>query len=357
MDIDDANRHPTLGLIEPCIDEFEIWTDDPEPRNIALQREGTRVTASGSRESAIHQLKHLHDGMYGNSHSWMSDQAGKGWVLFELPRPTRIGRIVWGRDREGQFQDRLATAYRISAGLEPDALEMVASKATLRTSVHPKRNTDRIPPTRAKQVRFTILETNRLEPCIDELEVITSEGVNVALESHGSIATSAGDKVDPGRHELRFVNDGQYGNSSSWMSSEVGKGAVTITLPRVETIERIVWGRDRQGQFTDRLATQYRIEIADEDPLQSRCKTRCIAWALGVWFNSRRGSLGRIVAAGTKTVGIGAEWHPRIAQGFRGDLSDTRRHPSAASRRSRTTQRCSSTQSAIVLRSCEFGRG
>jgi hypothetical protein len=265
MDIDDANRHPTLGLIEPCIDEFEIWTDDPEPRNIALQREGTRVTASGSRESAIHQLKHLHDGMYGNSHSWMSDQAGKGWVLFELPQPTRIGRIVWGRDREGQFQDRLATAYRISAGLEPDALEMVASKATLRTSVHPKRNTDRIPPTRAKQVRFTILETNRLEPCIDELEVITSEGVNVALESHGSIATSAGDKVDPGRHELRFVNDGQYGNSSSWMSSEVGKGAVTITLPRVETIERIVWGRDRHGQFTDRLATQYRIEIADED--------------------------------------------------------------------------------------------
>jgi hypothetical protein len=265
MDIDDANRHPTLGLIEPCIDEFEIWTDDPEPRNIALQSEGTRVTASGSRESAIHQLKHIHDGMYGNSHSWMSDQAGKGWVLFELPQPTRIGRIVWGRDREGQFQDRLATAYRISVGKEPDALEMVAAKATLRASVQSKRNTDRIPPTRTKQVRFTILETNRLEPCIDELEIVNCDGVNVALESYGSIATSAGDKVDPGRHELRFVNDGRYGNSSSWMSREVGKGSVTITLPRVETIERIVWGRDRQGQFTDRLATQYCIEIADED--------------------------------------------------------------------------------------------
>jgi len=265
MDIDDANRHPTLGLIEPCIDEFEIWTDDPEPKNVALQSAGASVTASGSRESAIHQLRHIHDGIYGNSHSWMSDRAGKGWVLFELPQPTRIARIVWGRDREGQFQDRTATAYRISLGLERNALEMVASQANLRASVHPKRNTDRIEPTRAKQVRFTVLETNRLEPCIDELEVFTSDGLNVALESHGSIATSAGDKVDPGRHELRFVNDGQVGNSSSWMSSEVGKGAVTITLPRVETIERIVWGRDRQGQFTDRLATQYRIEIADED--------------------------------------------------------------------------------------------
>lgn len=265
MDIDDANRHPTFGLIEPCIDEFEIWTDEPEPKNIALQSEGARVTASGSRESAIHQLKHIHDGMYGNSHSWMSDQAGKGWVLFELPQPMRIARIVWGRDREGQFQDRLATAYRISVGLEPDALEMVAAKASLRASVQARRNIDRIPPTRAKQVRFTILETNRLEPCIDELEVFNSDGVNVALHSHGSIATSAGDKVDPGRHELRFVNDGHYGNSSSWMSSEVGQGSVSVILPRVETIERIVWGRDRQGQFTDRLATQYRIEIADED--------------------------------------------------------------------------------------------
>lgn len=265
MDIDDANVHPSLGLIEPCIDEFEIWTDEQEPKNIALQTEGARVTASGSRESAIHQLQHIHDGVYGNSHSWMSDQAGKGWVLFELPRPTRIARIVWGRDREGQFQDRLATAYRISVGLEQDTLEMVASKAPLRASVQPKRNTERIPPTQAKKIRFTVLETNRLEPCIDELEVFNRENMNVALDSRGAIATSAGDNIDPGRHELRFINDGQFGNSSSWMSNEVGKGSVTITLPRVETIERIAWGRDRQGQFTDRLATQYLIEIADQE--------------------------------------------------------------------------------------------
>lgn len=263
LEIFDANLHPDLGKIEPCIDELEVWSDEPVPKNVALATLGTKATASGSRESDNHRLTHVNDGLYGNSHSWMSDTNGRGWVLLELTEPTRISKIVWGRDREGQFQDRLATAYRISAGESLSAMQSLAGEGLRRSAVNAKQNQEKIPPLLAKRLRLSIQATNNLEPCIDELEVINTEGTNVALASRGSLVASSGDTIVADRHDLRYVNDGVYGNERSWMSNEVGKGILTIEFPRPEMISRIVWGRDRQSQFTDRLATEYLIEIQD----------------------------------------------------------------------------------------------
>ena len=263
LEIFDANVHPDLGKIEPCIDELEAWTDEPTPRNVALATFGTQATASGSRESDLHRLSHVNDGLYGNSHSWMSDTNGRGWVLLELPNPMRISKIVWGRDREGRFQDRLATAWRISAGESLNAMRPLDVEGMRRSAVNPKQNREKIDPVLAKRVRLEIQATNSLEPCIDELEVINTEGVNIALATHGATATSSGDTIVSDRHELRFVNDGVYGNQRSWMSSEVGKGIVTLEFPRPEMIAQFVWGRDRESQFTDRLPTEYRIEVQD----------------------------------------------------------------------------------------------
>jgi hypothetical protein len=260
--IHNANLHPSLGLIEPCIDEFEIFTSDSPTRNVALASLGTKVTASGSRTSNIHRLEHIHDGQYGNSHSWMSDEAGRGWVMFELPEAASIQKIVWGRDRLGQFTDRLPIAYTIEAGLSESDLTPVVTKASTRSSINARKNVDRIAPTTAKRLRFTINATNNLEPCVDELEVFTTDGTNIALASAGAMVTSSGDSVSPDRHELQFLNDGNYGNSRSWMSSETGKGWVILEFKDESTIERIVWGRDRQGEYGDRLATDYRIEVA-----------------------------------------------------------------------------------------------
>jgi hypothetical protein len=72
-------------------------------------------------------LEHLNDGRYGNSRSWISNEVGKGWVQIELKEPTTIDRIVWGRDREGKFTDRLAVRYRIEIGLTSGAWQKVAS--------------------------------------------------------------------------------------------------------------------------------------------------------------------------------------------------------------------------------------
>ena len=133
-----------------------------------------------------------------------------------------------------------------------------------RVPVNGRLNVERIPPTRARQLRLTIRETNSLEPCIDELEAWTPDDVNAAAATHGATVQSDGDTVDPGRHELRHLNDGQYGNARSWMSAHKGRGRVVVTFPREVILDRILWGRDRLGQYDDRLATSYVVEVADD---------------------------------------------------------------------------------------------
>ncbi len=98
---------------QPCLDELEIY--DETGRNVALASRGAKVTASGSLPGyAIHKLEHLNDGLLGNDHSWVSD-AATGWVQIDFPDKISIQRIVWTRDREGRFSDRLAISYVIEA--------------------------------------------------------------------------------------------------------------------------------------------------------------------------------------------------------------------------------------------------
>src|SRR5262249_14854008 len=82
----------------------------------------------------LHKLEHVNDGRHGNARSWISAERGKGWVMLELPRAAEIERIVWGRDREGKYRDRLAREYRFEVSTDGKAFETVASSA------------DRLPP-------------------------------------------------------------------------------------------------------------------------------------------------------------------------------------------------------------------
>jgi len=162
------------------------------------------------------------------------------------------------RQEAARLKTRLAQLDRQLARFAP-----LANSGVERPAVNARENTDRFAPVKAKRVRFTIRATNNLEPCIDELEVFGAGGENLALASAGATATASGSNVSANRHELRFVNDGNYGNSRSWMSNEKGKGWVMVEFPAEHLIERVTWGRDREGKFTDRLATNYLIEVAD----------------------------------------------------------------------------------------------
>lgn len=190
---------------------------------------------------------------------YYSMQAFVAGVEYE-DRELQTNEAKEARRRAEEAKKQLASVRR-----ELDLLGPIAFQGKMRASLNAERNTDRIVPHRGKKLRFRILKTNNLEPCIDELEVLNAHGVNIALASTGAKVRSSGDNIAPDRHELRFINDGQYGNSRSWMSNEMGKGWVELEFPQTEDIHYIVWGRDRERVYKDRLAIEYRIEIEDEN--------------------------------------------------------------------------------------------
>ena len=132
-----------------------------------------------------------------------------------------------------------------------------------RPPVNARLNEELFEPVAAKFIRFTIDQTNASQPCIDELEIFSGT-TNVALSSAGAKATASSSLPGYEIHKLEHLNDGRVGNSRSWISNEAGKGWVQIELPEVAAINRIVWARDRDGQFADRVATKYGIEVATE---------------------------------------------------------------------------------------------
>jgi cytochrome c553 len=170
-------------------------------------------------------------------------------------RELHTPEAVAARERMKQIKTQVAALEKQLSRFVP-----LAKSGVKRPMITARENVDRFSPSMAKRVRFTIRETNNLEPCVDELEVFSTAGANIALNA---AVTVSGEKVTADRHEQQFVNDGNYGNSRSWMSNEMGQGWVMIEFAQEQEIDRVIWGRDRQGKFKDRLATSYVIEIAD----------------------------------------------------------------------------------------------
>jgi hypothetical protein len=134
-----------------------------------------------------------------------------------------------------------------------------------RRAVHPRQNFERFPPSLARFLRFTVSETTGAEPCIDELEVYTSGDSpprNVALASQGAKASASGTYPNSEIHKLEHLNDGKVGNARSWISNESGKGWVQLEFPSRVSVNKVVWGRDREEKYADRLATHYKIEVS-----------------------------------------------------------------------------------------------
>ncbi len=150
--------------------------------------------------------------------------------------------------------------------LQLAAFVPIAKTGALRPAINPVINKDRFVPVKAKAIRFTVKKTNNprktnnVEPCIDELEVFNTAGENIALKSAGAKPSASGNIIVANRHGLEKINEGRYGNSHSWMSNKKGGGWVRIDFAAEHTIDRVVWGRDREGKFDDRLAIEYVIE-------------------------------------------------------------------------------------------------
>lgn len=159
------------------------------------------------------------------------------------------------------LQANIAIVEAAFAKLEP--LADPAAVAVRRSPVSPRWNVERFAAVKAKFVRMVIADTNGAEPCIDEFEVFTSGPIpkNVAL---GAKLSSGGNFPGSDIHKLEHATDGRYGNGRSWISNTVGRGRLVVELADAVEVDRVVWGRDREGKFIDRLATRYRIDTSGD---------------------------------------------------------------------------------------------
>ncbi len=204
--------------------------------------------------------------------------------LFADGSATPDGRPLWSGFRlVGTRELRPESAVLLkngptAAALTADVIAWEPAAATrepppefprLQAPVAARGNTESFRPVPAKYVRFRVLETNQSEPCLDELEVFardpaTGESHNVALAANGTSATSSGDYPNNPKHRLEHIHDGRFGNSYSWISNQNGTGWVQLELAATALVHRMAWARDREGQFSDRLPTQYVIEVAEQ---------------------------------------------------------------------------------------------
>jgi cytochrome c553 len=112
------------------LDEFEVWTDSPEPRNAALAGHGAIATGAAREPddfAGAYSAALTIDGRFGER--W---HAAENQLLITLASPQRIGRVVFSSDRtQSLAEDHSLTVfvgdYRIETSLDAITWREVAS--------------------------------------------------------------------------------------------------------------------------------------------------------------------------------------------------------------------------------------
>ncbi len=117
----------------------------------------------------------------------------------------------------------------------------------------------------ARQVRVVVSRTNQSAVCFDELEVFGPDSSDNLAVRAGAMASASSLLPNYPQHQIRHLNDGQYGNSHSWIPAEGERRPwAQIDLGKSVTVDRIVFCRDRTGQYADRTATRFVIQTSND---------------------------------------------------------------------------------------------
>lgn len=256
------------SMAEPCVDEFEVFSPGSSA-NLALASKGARATASSCLSGHVaHAIEHLNDGRYGNDRSWIPAKLAEEWAQIELPAAALVDRVVISRDRAGVYRDRMPIAFSVQLSLDgkdwqtvrrvegqvlvPETRLIKATRANILDFAEVE----------ARFVRFSIQRADSSnQPCLDELELYgADEKRNLATEP-GASAEASSCLEGYAIHQTRHLNDGKLGNNNSWIAAQVPAWA-QIRLPQVSRVRRVIFSRDRGGQYRDRLATGFRVQVS-----------------------------------------------------------------------------------------------
>ena len=237
---------------EPCIDELEVFSAGEGSTNVALAKWGTTASASGTYVgNDSHKLEHINDGRYGNGRSWISNESGKGWVQLDFPRVVKIDRITWARDREGKYNDRLATNYRIEVSNDGEEWWPVAGSGDRRSfqAEAPYKPEYRAAPgdsRGAERIAGLLAEQTRLEKRSEELSARPVAYAGSFRQPEPTVRFYRGDPMQP-REKVQPGGLTQIGRSLA---------SVTLSIESSEKERRVAlarWIANPQNPLTARV--------------------------------------------------------------------------------------------------------
>jgi hypothetical protein len=263
------------------------------PNNLALTANGATAFAINSY-GAPHSIAGLNNGSYGNSSSWIGasgqsiDLGGTygtvntSFAGVGLPGLRYIASFAFGRSNiTGQYDDRDAGTYYIqtttaanpNAGTA-DSLWTTIGSITISGGTGNYNDAYRhqfvlSSPVQATGIRIVAPAAG--DTCIDEIELgswgtlhsagtgsAPLPGINIARQGTAFAQDVYAGGTNP-NHTIAHLNDGQYGNSFSWLGASVNSFAgVAFSAP--SDIISIAFGRDNTGAVTDRYQGSYILQ-------------------------------------------------------------------------------------------------
>jgi hypothetical protein len=120
----------------------------------------------------------------------------------------------------------------------------------------------------AVEARFARLSAKAGAPGgLDEIEVWTADGRNMALASGGGkvyASSTRRPEANPDAYTERNLNDGRY--DQRWFADGSGSVEITVELSKTESIRRIAWSSDRMGGFMEKfeapILRDYVLEVS-----------------------------------------------------------------------------------------------
>lgn len=126
-------------------------------------------------------------------------------------------------------------------------------------------NEIKFPAQGVKFIRFVIHSSTAGQACIDELEAYgRDDDRNLAWAGHGARATASSCLPGYAIHQIAHLNDGRYGNDHSWIAASAEQEWAQIEFPRMVSVNRVVFSRDRKGRFRDRVPEAIEIRVSGD---------------------------------------------------------------------------------------------
>ena len=264
---------------EPCIDELEVYGPEGK-QNLALAKSGAKATASSCLSGyAGHAIEHLNDGQYGNDHSWIAAGTGREWAQIELPKPAKIAKVVFSRDRKREYADRVPIRFEVQVSGDGQTWKTVKKVATTAAPVAVRRGPGSggfagvvpgpPPPPRVEKDGVVVAQDGAWD--VEARRQDALGFANLALDAKAKPAASS---VLPGHaiHQIAHLGDGKTGNAHSWISNGEPSWA-EIDLGEEYWVYNVAFGSDSSQQHRDRAATTFSILTATQYDVKSEAPT------------------------------------------------------------------------------------